>query len=64
MHLIISLREPAYPVIHPFRVIKEPTDFGVDERNGHEGSEQAYPGPEASRLHLAFTDTLLASDRN
>jgi proteasome lid subunit RPN8/RPN11 len=60
-HLIISLREPAHPVIQPFRVIKEPTDFGIDERDGLEGSERAYPGLEVRRLHLVLTDTLLAS---
>ena len=62
-HLIISLREPAHPVIQPFRVIKEPTDFGIDERDGLEGSERAYPGPEVRRLHLVLTDTLAASTR-
>ena len=44
-------------------MIKEPTDFGIDERDGLEGSERAYPGPEVHRLHLVLTDTLLASTR-
>ena len=63
-HLIISLREPAHPDIQPFRVIKEDSDFGIDERDGLEGSERAYPGPEVRPLHLLLTDTVLASTRN
>ena len=61
-HLIISLRDPAEPVIQPFRVCKELPDFGIAEQDNLEGSERAYPGPEVSPLHLVLTESLLASD--
>jgi|SoiMethySBSTD1v2_1073268.scaffolds.fasta_scaffold416551_1 proteasome lid subunit RPN8/RPN11 len=57
-HLIISLRDPAQPIIQPFSITKEFTDFGISDRDGLEGSERAYPGPEVSPLHLALTDAL------
>ncbi|HEY6747730.1 MAG TPA: hypothetical protein VI357_18690 [Mycobacteriales bacterium] len=54
-HLIISLRDPSRPVVQPFGVRKEATNFGIDERDDREGSELPYPGPEVSplRLHVA-----------
>jgi proteasome lid subunit RPN8/RPN11 len=50
-HLIISLRDPAHPVLRPFAVRKEPTsDFGIGPEDHNEGSEQPYPGPEVTPL--------------
>jgi len=54
-HLVISLREASRPVIQPFRVCKEPTEFGIDERDHREGSEQPYLGPEVGPLGLRVT---------
>jgi proteasome lid subunit RPN8/RPN11 len=50
-HLIISLRDPARPVLRPFAVRKERTsDFGIAPEDQNEGSEKTYPGPEVSPL--------------
>lgn len=54
-HLIISLRDPGRPVLQPFRVTKDPADFGIDAHDQREGSELAYPGPEVRPLQLAVT---------
>jgi proteasome lid subunit RPN8/RPN11 len=52
-HLIISLRDPAHPVLQPFAVRKELTsDFGISARDHNEGSEQTYTGPEVTPLRL------------
>ncbi len=52
-HLIISLRDPAHPVLQPFAVRKDPTsDLGISARDDNEGSEQTYTGPEVSPLRL------------
>jgi hypothetical protein len=56
-HLIISLRDPASPVLRAFAVRKDPcAELGIspDERN--EGSEQTYPGPEVTPLRLVVED--------
>jgi len=52
-HLIISLRDPAHPVLAPFAVRKDPTsDFGISDQDSNEGSEQTYTGPEVTPLQL------------
>ena len=52
-HLIISLRDPARPVLRPFAVRKEPTSaFGICPEDHNDGSEQTYPGPEVSPLRI------------
>src|SRR5262249_40045059 len=52
-HLIISLRDPRRPVLQPFRVDKEPSDFGISDQDAGQGSELAYQGPEVAPLALA-----------
>ena len=52
-HLIISLRDPANPVLAPFAVRKDlGSDVGISPDDHNEGSEQTYPGPEVTRLRL------------
>ena len=52
-HLIISLRDPAHPVLRPFAVRKDPTsDFGISTDEHNEGSEKSYTGPEVASLRL------------
>ena len=52
-HLIISLRDPAHPVLRPFEVRKDLTaDFGISAEEHNEGSEQTHAGPEVSTLEL------------
>lgn len=51
-HLIISLRDPAHPVLQPFRVHKDLTDLGISDQDTRQGSELAYPGPEVAPLAL------------
>jgi len=51
-HLIISLRDPQRPVVQPFRVHKELSDFGISDRDACQGSELAYQGPEVAPLAL------------
>jgi len=51
-HLIISLRDPAHPVLQPFRVHKDLTDLGISDQDACQGSELAYPGPEVAPLAL------------
>jgi len=51
-HLIISLRDPQYPVLQPFGVAKEPPDFGISDRDARQGSELSYTGPEVTPLAL------------
>ena len=52
-HLIISLRDPAHPVLRPFGVRKDPTsDFGISADDHNEGSEKSYTGPEVAPLRL------------
>jgi hypothetical protein len=57
-HLIISLRDPARPVLRPFAVRKDLTaDFGISAEDHQEGSEQSYVGPEVSPLDLVVDTT-------
>ncbi len=52
-HLIISLRDPANPVLAPFEVRKDlGTDVGISPDDHNEGSEQTYTGPEVTPLRL------------
>ena len=52
-HLIISLRDPAHPVLQPFAVRKSPAaEFGITSQDHNEGSEQTYTGPEVTPLRL------------
>src|SRR5215468_7171560 len=51
-HLIISLRDPRRPVLQPFRVHKDLSDFGISDRDAGQGSELAYQGPEVEPLAL------------
>jgi len=51
-HLIISLRDPRHPVLQPFRVHKDLSDFGISDRDACQGSELAYQGPEVEPLAL------------
>ena len=51
-HLIISLRDPRRPVLQPFRVDKDPSDFGISDQDARQGSELAYTGPEVRPLAL------------
>jgi proteasome lid subunit RPN8/RPN11 len=52
-HLIISLRDPAHPVLRPFAVRKDPgSEFGISAEDHNEGSEQTYRGPEVTPLRL------------
>jgi hypothetical protein len=61
-HLIISLRDPAAPMLAPFAVRKDITsDFGISPHDHNEGSEQTYPGPEVTPLRLVVDRT--APDR-
>src|SRR5262249_32619231 len=52
-HLIISLADPRRPVLQPFAVDKDPSDFGISDRDAGQGSELAYTGPEVAPLALA-----------
>jgi proteasome lid subunit RPN8/RPN11 len=52
-HLIISLRDPQRPVLQPFRVRKDLSDFGISDQDTCQGSELAYHGPEVQPLALA-----------
>ena len=52
-HLIISLRDPRHPVLQPFRVHKDLSDFGISDQDAGQGSELAYQGPEVAPLALA-----------
>jgi len=51
-HLIISLRDPRHPVLQPFRVHKDLSDFGISGQDACQGSELAYQGPEVQPLAL------------
>jgi hypothetical protein len=52
-HLIISLRDPAHPVLRPFAVRKDvASDFGITPHDHNEGSELTYAGPEVTPLRL------------
>ena len=51
-HLIISLRDPRRPVLQPFRVRKDLSDFGISDQDAGQGSELAYQGPEVEPLAL------------
>src|SRR5215470_644879 len=51
-HLIISLRDPAHPVLQPFRVHKDLADLGISDQDSCQGSELAYQGPEVAPLAL------------
>ena len=52
-HLIISLRDPRRPVLQPFAVHKQLSDFGISDRDAYQDSQLAYPGPEVRPLALA-----------
>ena len=39
-------------MLQPFRVAKDPSDFGISEADARQGSELAYPGPEVRPLAL------------
>jgi proteasome lid subunit RPN8/RPN11 len=55
-HLIISLRDPANPVLAPFAVRKDLTsEFGIDPTDAREGSERTYTGPEVTPLRLVVS---------
>jgi hypothetical protein len=63
-HLIISLRDPAEPVLRPFAVRKDPgSDVGISAEDHNEGSEQTYPGPEVTPLRLVVDSSDLAVPR-
>jgi len=67
-HLIISLRDPAHPVLQPFAVRKSPSaEFGISSQDHNEGSEQTYTGPEVTPLQLVVgtqdDDVLPQGDR-
>jgi proteasome lid subunit RPN8/RPN11 len=51
-HLIISLADPRRPVLQPFRVAKDPSDFGISDQDARQGSELTYEGPEVKPLAL------------
>ena len=52
-HLILSLRDPAQPVMAAFGVWKDPTaELGISPEDRNEGSEQTYPGPEVTQLRV------------
>jgi hypothetical protein len=51
-HLIISLRDPRYPVLQPFRVHKDLSDFGISDQDDGHGSELAYQGSRVQPLAL------------
>lgn len=51
-HLIVSLRDRRHPVLQPFRVDKDLSDFGISDRDAGQGSELAYQGPEVKPLAL------------
>jgi hypothetical protein len=62
-HLIISLRDPARPVLRPFAVRKDVmSEFGIDPGEDNEGSERSYTGPEVRPLRLVVEgrDAVLA----
>jgi hypothetical protein len=66
-HLIISLRDPAHPVLRAFAVRKDLTsEFGISADDHNEGSERTYPGPEVGPLQLvvaAADDDVAGRDR-
>jgi len=62
-HLIISLRDPLRPVVQPFRVRKELSDFGITAQDDGQGSELAYQGPEVEPLALVAYGPRSALDR-
>ena len=61
-HLIISLRDRR-PVVQPFRVLKELSDFGISDQDSCQGSELAYQGPEVEPLALVAHGPRSAVDR-
>jgi proteasome lid subunit RPN8/RPN11 len=52
-HMIISLRDPQRPVLQPFAVHKQLSDFGISDRDTCQDSQLSYPGPEVRPLTLA-----------
>jgi len=56
-HLIISLRDPRRPVLQPFAVHKQLSDFGISDRDACQDSQLAYPGPQVRPLALATHGT-------
>jgi hypothetical protein len=64
-HLIISLRDPAHPVLRPFAVQKDPTsNVGISAADHNEGSEKSYTGPEVTPLRLVVTADLAGGSRS
>ena len=51
--MIISLRDPQRPVLQPFAVHKQLSDFGISDRDTCQDSQLSYPGPEVRPLTLA-----------
>lgn len=56
-HLIVSLRDPQRAAVQPFRVRKQPGDFGITEHDHREGSELAYNGPEVYPISLIVQES-------
>src|SRR5262249_14210266 len=52
-HLIISLRDPRRPVLQPFAVHKQLSDFGISDRDACQHSRLADHGPGVRPLALA-----------
>ena len=46
------MRDPAKPVIQPFRVEKEMDEFGIDAGDQREGCELSYEGENVRPLDL------------
>src|SRR5947209_3542163 len=49
-HLILSVRDPARPVLRAFRVSKDAAEFGISEHDARQNSESDYLGPEVTPL--------------
>lgn len=56
-HLIVSLRDPRRAAVQPFRVHKQPGDFGITEHDHREGGELAYDGPEVHPISLIVRES-------
>ena len=51
-HLIVSLRDPRWPVLSAFEVRKSLDEFGIDPGDANEHSERDYTGPEVRPLSV------------
>jgi len=47
-----AIEDSGREIVAPFRVDKEPSDFGISDRDAFQGSELAYTGPEVTPLAL------------